>query len=561
MKCQTVIVLRFFQIAFLCHVLKTAAQMAGNGGYRMRSPLARAVMSRLVEDNQHRNDKHEYWYSVDTSKLPAELCDKFVPFHQDEETTEFLDACQEKADWVFTQIFHSLAQSVLAWFMSKTSINGLLGRGSMFVFSHQQFERLLSLSPVRKADNLIDLGAGDGEVTKVMADYFSNVYVTEMSPPMIKLLKNKGYRILDVSSWHEGNITYDVVSCLNLLDRCDKPVSLLHTMRKVLRPDTGRLIVAVVIPFKPYVEFDSEDHTPTEKLIISGATFEEQISGVETRVVLATVRLTLLLRKLSMFMLKAIIVVICSAISGTRQPKQLLFCQFTTADKRLICHRLRVCWSLISFLALPMSTIQRCDRARSRLIRRVVYEKLQPAFSMLHTDMSDTCPFAPSRDRYRIQEQHKSVETGARWTCHFCGKAFVSEYFLDLHFDNRHADQVVAMVQTCVPSGMTQNETAWLTAVTMEELCSYLTCSKYWEIPFEPDDRVGVNGVYVILTVLISAGLIIYYCVFFTYFYTDTFADSIAYDPTPKSKSSLKPFQPELRHRPRPVVTGSLQSH
>ena len=62
-------------------------------------------------------------------------------------------------------------------------------------------------------------------------------------------------RVLEVDSWDDGNITYDVISCLNLLDRCDKPVSMLHAMRRVLRPGTGRVLVALVIPFKPYVEF------------------------------------------------------------------------------------------------------------------------------------------------------------------------------------------------------------------------------------------------------------------------------------------------------------------
>ncbi|XP_076470220.1 protein-L-histidine N-pros-methyltransferase-like isoform X3 [Babylonia areolata] len=173
---------------------------------------------------------------------------------------------------------------VLGVFMTKTSINGLLGRGSMFVLSHQQFEKLLGVSPVRKAENLIDLGAGDGEVTKVMAPYFSNVYATEMSPTMQRLLSYKGYQVLDVDSWDNGSMTYDVISCLNLLDRCDRPVTLLHAMRRVLRPDTGRVLVALVIPFKPYVEFDSSDHIPTEKLLITGATFEEQVTQLTTAV-------------------------------------------------------------------------------------------------------------------------------------------------------------------------------------------------------------------------------------------------------------------------------------
>ncbi|KAK7114058.1 hypothetical protein V1264_000184 [Littorina saxatilis] len=253
-------------------------------GYRPRSPFTRAVLARLQEDTVHRDSKHEHWYRVDTSKLSEEMCDRFVPLDQDEETTEFLDHCLEKSDWIFTQVFQSLAQTLLGLFMTKTSINGLLGRGSMFVLSHQQFEKLLRLSPVRKAENLIDLGAGDGEVTKVMASYFSNTYVTEMSPPMRRVLSYKGFQVAEVDSWDNGTTTYDVISCLNLLDRCDKPVSMLHTMRKVLRPDTGRVLVALVIPFRPYVEFDSEDHVPTENLRITGATFEEQVAQLTTGV-------------------------------------------------------------------------------------------------------------------------------------------------------------------------------------------------------------------------------------------------------------------------------------
>lgn len=255
----------------------------------------------------------------------------------------------------------------------------------------------------------------------------------------------------------------------------------------------------------------------------------------------------------------------------------------------------------VAFLALPVATVQKCDRARSRLVRRVVNEKLLPAFLKIRADISDKCPFDPARDMYRTQEQHKSVETGARWTCHFCGKAFISEYFLDLHFDNRHADQIegnalcladacdifrcdvigraitpdywdialcleddmknlhrqcASMVRSCIRSSLIQNDSAWLTAVMMEELCSYLTCSKYWEIPFETDNRVSVNGLYIVLTVLIFAGLTIYYCIFITYFYTDTFSDSFAYDPTPRTKYTMKPYQPDLRHRPRPIVSS-----
>lgn len=64
------------------------------------------------------------WYYVDTAKLPKDVCDKFLQFDQDEETGQFLQKCFDKADWFFTQIGHSLAKSVLSWFMTKTSVNG-----------------------------------------------------------------------------------------------------------------------------------------------------------------------------------------------------------------------------------------------------------------------------------------------------------------------------------------------------------------------------------------------------------------------------------------------------
>ncbi len=61
--------------------------------------------------------------------------------------------------------------------------------------------------------------------------------------------------VLDIDSWHNNGKQYDVISALNLLDRCDKPMTLLRQIHSVLKPETGRLVLAVVIPFKPYVEF------------------------------------------------------------------------------------------------------------------------------------------------------------------------------------------------------------------------------------------------------------------------------------------------------------------
>ena len=59
--------------------------------------------------------------------------------------------------------------------------------------------------------------------------------------------------MLDVATWHESDVRYDVITCLNVLDRCDRPLTLLRQMRRALRPD-GLLVVALVLPLSPYVE-------------------------------------------------------------------------------------------------------------------------------------------------------------------------------------------------------------------------------------------------------------------------------------------------------------------
>ena len=48
---------------------------------------------------------------------------------------------------------------------------------------------------------------------------------------------------------------FDTVTCLNLLDRCDRPLDLLKSIRGKLKPGHGRLLVALVLPLNPYVEF------------------------------------------------------------------------------------------------------------------------------------------------------------------------------------------------------------------------------------------------------------------------------------------------------------------
>ena len=69
----------------------------------------------------------------------------------------------------------------------------LLRRGSMFVLSAQQFRRLFRLPDDYRAEALLDLGAGDGATTALLAPMFSRVHATEVSWPMKRILSARGF--------------------------------------------------------------------------------------------------------------------------------------------------------------------------------------------------------------------------------------------------------------------------------------------------------------------------------------------------------------------------------
>ncbi|XP_069838078.1 protein-L-histidine N-pros-methyltransferase isoform X2 [Dendropsophus ebraccatus] len=243
----------------------------------LRSHLTRSLYMNMLSQNQA---PYWEWYLCDKEKLSEELQPIFIQSFLDQGTQTFLNRSIEKSGWLSIQLYHSFMSSVFSMFMSRTSINGLLGRGSMFVFSPEQFQRLLKVGPEWKSHRLLDLGAGDGEVTKVMSPHFEEIYVTEMSQTMIWQLQKKKYRVLNIDEWQRTGFQYDVISCLNLLDRCHQPVTLLKEMRSVLEPTQGRVILALVLPFHPYVENGGKWEKPSEIMEVNGSIWEEQVNSL-----------------------------------------------------------------------------------------------------------------------------------------------------------------------------------------------------------------------------------------------------------------------------------------
>ncbi|XP_053695725.1 protein-L-histidine N-pros-methyltransferase [Sabethes cyaneus] len=246
----------------------------------MMAYVPRGFFARLAIDKS-RNDEHlancnmSNWYSL--SKPPEKYADRFIDMRQpDEITLSWLERSKEISSKLLLQLWHLLAKAILSVFMTQTDVNGLLRRGSMFILSELQFQHLLLKGGTKESlkqsseINVLDIGAGDGEVTirlvKAIRNIFpssiTKLFATESSWIMRSRLSQKQIFVMDDIN-HMSDV--DIVSCLNVLDRCIDPHQILHDIYNVLAPN-GRLLLALVLPYSHYVEKNSS-HLPLKPLM------------------------------------------------------------------------------------------------------------------------------------------------------------------------------------------------------------------------------------------------------------------------------------------------------
>jgi 2-polyprenyl-3-methyl-5-hydroxy-6-metoxy-1,4-benzoquinol methylase len=101
----------------------------------------------------------------------------------------------------------------------------------------------------------LDVGAGDGGVTAELAPLFGEVLATEASSHCVRAIRKRGIHCectSDLSSL--GDRRWDVVACLNVLDRCARPLDLMADLHRLAEPGHGRVLLALVLPYRPWVE-------------------------------------------------------------------------------------------------------------------------------------------------------------------------------------------------------------------------------------------------------------------------------------------------------------------
>lgn len=155
--------------------------------------------------------------------------------------------------------------------MSDYDVNGLLGMYPMYLLGTESWARLLQQPP---RGHLLDVGAGDGGLTRALAPLFDSVTTTESSWAMAKRLRQRGYQCIRADIGETSlDGKYDCVACLNVLDRTPYPLRLLRALGRACAPE-GRLVLASPLPLRAFYYRGPRTLTPPERLFAPGPTWE-----------------------------------------------------------------------------------------------------------------------------------------------------------------------------------------------------------------------------------------------------------------------------------------------
>lgn len=245
-------------------------------------------------------------YTIKTQLLPFHISSRYIELSCDEPTTQFLIQCCEEYNSSYISSYYiknAFIKPLMKTYYNHTDCNGILGTGSMFVCSTQQGKLLLDkhINNTHTNDTiLLDIGAGDGNVTLQLKPLFNTVYTTEVSDRMVHKLQAihqfNCYQTTDIHyifkdiKQHHNNISPSVITLFNVLDRCDHPIQLLRDIYNNMS-STSILLLAVVLPLKPSVEnSDGTWSAPIQSIVTRGytccSTYEDSLTGLIDDIIL-----------------------------------------------------------------------------------------------------------------------------------------------------------------------------------------------------------------------------------------------------------------------------------
>ena len=111
----------------------------------------------------------------------------------------------------------------------------------------QEFFLNWLLSLLGEKENILELGYGDGVVTKHLYEKKFNITVIEGSSLLVKKAKKLHPKLNCINTLFEDfnpKIKYNTILCLHILEHVDNPIELLKHLSKYLKK-SGRIIIAV----------------------------------------------------------------------------------------------------------------------------------------------------------------------------------------------------------------------------------------------------------------------------------------------------------------------------
>jgi SAM-dependent methyltransferase len=205
-------------------------------------------------------------YGADARAL-GPLAASFTRLDADPSTRTWIDDCFTRPVGAVQLAARARARNV----MSDYDANGLVGTHDMRVLGTDQWRQLLDVATLTRLSSgrLLDVGAGDGNVTAELAPLVREVVATETSSGMAKRLRKRGWVTHEVDLVERGLPEdagrFDAIALLNVLDRTSRPLTLLERLRARAMPD-ARLLCAVPFPLRPHVHVGASTVDPDELL-------------------------------------------------------------------------------------------------------------------------------------------------------------------------------------------------------------------------------------------------------------------------------------------------------
>jgi SAM-dependent methyltransferase len=210
-------------------------------------------------------------FGLNFSAVSKHLRERFLALSFDAANEAFVEAALAAPHGRIRTWLHDLACRLAADF----DVNGLLNMYPVHLLSEAQWQDFL---PPEVAGGVhLDVGAGNGNLTQALQSRFRETLVTEASWAMRRRLRSQGFQTYAADLKLVPKRDFQLVSCLNVLDRTANPLTLLHELACLGSPGAW-LVIAVPLPLNPFYYRGPFTFAPRQRLDAAGPVFEQALS-------------------------------------------------------------------------------------------------------------------------------------------------------------------------------------------------------------------------------------------------------------------------------------------